>query len=265
MYRILLLILGLLGVGFNSHAMDYVELKDGRQIAGAILRQDTIAVYMTDWSLRGEQFPPLQVFGRDEIRAIWFDQPGRAKQTGVFYKPQSKRTELGGGTTFQTWQASDQDRRFVLQVSVFGAMLISPVFGLEADADLTYPWGDENSPSWRDLDIAHQVSMNVVAHLPWKYKIIPYIIAGGGSSEGIPINGVLLTSSSKVRNMVHAGIGMKYGADGLGIRLELRHSYYEWEEEQTQLDPEDFNNVIIRKLKMDADATVLRFTIFGYF
>jgi hypothetical protein len=222
-------------------------------------------LYMTEWTLRGEQFPPLQVFGREEIRAIWFDQPGRTKQTGIFYKPQGKRTELGGGTVFQTWQASDQDRRYVLQVSIFGGMSISPVFGLEADADLTFPWGDENSPDWRKLERSHQVSVNVVAHLPWKYKIIPYVIAGGGSSVGIPINGVLLTSSSKVRDMVHAGVGVKYGADGLGVRLELRHSYYAWEEEQTQLDPEDFNNVIIRKLKMDADATVLRLTIFGYF
>jgi hypothetical protein len=265
MNRILFLIPGLLCLVVCSHAVDYVELKDGRQVAGAILRQDTIAVYMTEWNLRSEQFPPLQVFGRDEIRAIWFDDPGHAKETGISYRPQSKRFELGGGTVFQTWQQSDQDRRYVLQMSLFGGMSISPVFGLEVDADLTFPWGDENTPQWHDFDASHQVSMNVVAHLPWKHKIIPYVIAGGGSSEGVPIDGVLLTKSSKAHDMVHAGVGIKYGMDGLGFRLELRHSYYAWEEEQTQLDPEDFNNVIIRRLNMDADATVLRATIFGYF
>ena len=265
MNRILFLIPGLFALALSAFPMDYVELKDGRQIVGAILRQDTVAVYMTEWNLRGDRFPPLKVFERSEIRAIWFEEPGLVRKTGIFYKPKSRRIEFGGGTVFQTWQASDQNRRYVLQMSILGAMSISPVFGLELDGDLTYPWGDAGTFSWNELDVAHQVSMNLVAHLPWKRKIIPYVIAGGGTSEGVPIDGVLLTSSNKVRDMVHAGLGIKYGVDGLGMRLELRHSYYMWKEERTQLDPADFNNIIIRTVNLDADATVVRFTIFGYF
>jgi hypothetical protein len=258
-------VLGILLFTIQANATDYLDLKDGRRIAGAILRQDTVAVYMTDWEYRSERFPPLQVFGRDEIRAIWFDTPGRPEaRSSVNYAPRSGIFELGGGTTFQTWQASDYERRNLIQISLFGGMSISPVVGLEADVDFTIPFGGGNDQVWKNLDFSHQVSMNILANLPGKRKFIPYILAGGGSSEGVPTAGVLLTESSKAHNMVQAGLGVKYGIDGLGFRLELRHSYYIWEEDQLILD-ENYVDTYIRKVRMDADATVLRLSIFGYF
>ncbi|MBU0690173.1 porin family protein [bacterium] len=265
MNRMLIWVLGLLVFTVHVNAMDYLDLKDGRRIAGAILRQDTTAVYMTDWKYRSERFPPLQVFSRDEIRAIWFDTPTDSRKSGSYYKPRSGLFELGGGSTFQTWQASDYDRRYLFQVSCFGAMSISPILGLEADIDFTVPSGGGSDQTWRKLDFSHHVSMNIIANLPWNKRIIPYVLAGGGSSEGIPTGGVLLTESSDAHNLVQAGIGLKYGVDGLGFRLELRHSYYIWKEDQLVLDPDNYEETYIRRLRMDADATVLRISVFSYF
>jgi hypothetical protein len=263
MPRKLLLIAGVLWA-ISASGMDYVELKNGKLIEGAILRQDTIAVFMTTWEMRAEQFPPLQVFARDEIKAIWFEKPSFNRSSHSAYRPLSRQLELGGGMTFQTWQASNQDRRNLLQLSVFGGVSITPVLGLELDADLTYPFGDEDTPAWDNLDFSHQVSMNLLAHYPTKRKIVPYVLVGGGSAEGVPVAGVLLTDAAEIRSMVHAGLGFKYGFDGLGFRVELRHAYYIWEETRLELNPNNVDESLFRKLTLDADATVLRFTLFGY-
>lgn len=265
MNRLFLWVLGLFVFSVQLYAMDYLDLKDGRRIAGAILRQDTTAVYMTDWEYRAERFPPLQVFGRDEIRAIWFDTPPLAGKKTSYYRPRSGLMEIGGGSTFQTWQASDYDRRYLIQFSCFGAMGISKVLSVEADIDFTVPSGGGSDKEWKKLDFSHHVSMNIIASLPWQKRIIPYVLAGGGSSEGIPTGGVLLTESSDSHNLVQTGIGMKYGVNGMGFRLELRHSYYIWKEDQLVLDPDNYEETYIRRLRMDADATVLRLSIFSYF
>ena len=65
--------------------------------------------------------------------------------------------------------------------------------------------------------------------------------------------------------MIHAGLGVKYGFNGLGFRLEVRHSYYAWQEDRLLLDPADLSSYRIEKVNLDADATVVRFSIFGYF
>ena len=265
MNRMLFWVLGLLLFTVNVFAMDYLDLKDGRRIAGAILRQDTTAVYMTDWEYRAERFPPLQVYGRDEIRAIWFEEPKQDRGKQTYYKPRSGLIEFGGGSSFQTWQASDYDRRYLIQFSLYGGMSISPILGLEADADFTIPSGGGGDPEWSEYDFGHHVSISILANLPWNKRIIPYALVGGGTSEGIPTASLLLTESSDPHNMVHAGLGVKYGIDGLGFRVELRHSYYIWKEDRLELDPDNYNETILRRIRMDADATVLRVSIFGYF
>ena len=107
MLRLLLLVPGVL-IAVSAMAMDYVQLKTGRLIQGAILRQDTVAVYMTDWDSRSEQFPKLQVYARNEIQSIWFEKPVFENQMKFYYRPSARRIEFGGGINFQTWETSSQ-------------------------------------------------------------------------------------------------------------------------------------------------------------
>jgi len=261
----LLLACLILGAG-SAFGLDYVELRSGRIIEGVVIRQDTTAIFLTDWESRHLRQPPLQVFGRDEVVAIWLTKPRKTSGAKRSFRPSSGQLEATGSFSFQTWEASNHGRRTLGQLSLTGGLSITRILGLEAGADVTLPSGDEESTAWRDLDFSHQVTVSVVAHLPVTSPLIPYALLGGGSAEGIPTAGLLFTEAdAKVRSVVHGGLGVKYGVDRLGVRIELRHSYYTWEDEELVLDADDLPNLTIRRLSRSADATMLRVGIFTYF
>jgi len=249
-----LILLALL-LGDQAGATDYVRLTTGRVIACAVLRQDTVAVFTTDWDARHLLLPPLQVYGRDEVESVWFTEPPRG--TAGRYVPHAGGWEVGGSVAFQAWAETELSRRYLLMFSVHGGYTIMPQVSLELDGDFTFPLGGGSDSLWRANGTGYQTVMNVVAH-PFVYKgFVPYALFGGGAALAVPVGDVVLTSSKDVRNLLDFGLGIKWGSAGVGYRIEWRHHFYEW-------TPDAVDERGLRVPAQSADASVVRATLFLY-
>ena len=236
-------------------AADWIRLKDGRIIECAVLRQDTVAVFTTDWKSRHLAQPQLQVYSRDEVESIWFTHPGNAPRGQ--YLPHANGWELGGGAAFQTWASDKLERRSLLMISVHGGYTVLPMLSFELDGDFTFPLGGRADSTWKRYGTGYQTVMNIVAH-PFNWKgFVPYITGGGGVALDVPIGGVVLTESDVARNLVDIGVGIKWGSAGIGYRIEWRHHLYQW-------TPDALDKNGVRVPKQSADASVIRAALFIY-
>lgn len=249
-----LIFLSLLLCG-RAAATDYVRLRDGRIITCAVLRQDTLAVFTTDWDSRHLLQPPLQVFGREEVESVWFTDPPRGPAGR--YIPHANGWEAGGGVAFQAWAETELARRYLLMLSVHGGYTVMPQLSLEVDADFSFPFGGRSDSLWRANGTGYQTVMNVVAH-PFVFKgLVPYALFGGGAALAIPVGGAIVTRSKDIRNVLDFGIGVKWGSAGIGYRIEWRHHFYEW-------TPDAVDERGVRVPAQSADASVVRATLFIY-
>lgn len=239
----------------QAGATDHVRLKDGRIIPCAVLRQDTVAVFTTDWESRHLRQPQLQVYARDEVESVWFTDPPRGPAGR--YIPHAGGWELGGSAAFQAWAETDLSRRYLLMFSVHGGYTIMPQVSLELDGDFTFPLGGRSDSLWRTYGTGFQTVMNVVAH-PFAYKgFVPYALFGGGAALAVPVGDVILTGSNDLRNLLNFGLGVKWGSAGVGYRIEWRHHFYEW-------TPDAVDARGVRVPAQSADASVVRATLFIY-
>lgn len=239
----------------SATAEDFVRLKNGSIFRCAVLRQDTATVFTTDWSLRHLASPPLQVYTKDEVESIWFTEPEALQR--IPYTPLPSRLELGGSAGFQTWAETRLVRRHVLMLALHGGLGITRVIGLELDGSFTFPLGGKADSEWYTYDPGYQVAMNAVAQ-PFVWKgIVPFALIGGGAAVGIPVGDVLLTASNDARNLINFGLGVKWGSNGLGYRVEWRHSYYIW-------TPDAANAQGLRTAEQSGDASTIRASLFIY-
>lgn len=240
---------------FTAIAEDYVRLKDGRLIECAVIRQDTMAVFTTDWASRSLIQPPLQVYSREEVESIWFSKPGKFESSK--YKPHPNGWEVGGGLAWQTWAETEVVRRNLLILSVHGGYTVLKQLSFEIDGDFTFPMGGASDSIWDANATGYQTVMNVVAH-PYSWRgFVPYVFFGGGAALGVPIDRTVLTSSTDVRNLLDLGVGLKWGSGGLGYKIEWRHHFYEW-------TPDALTSDSVRVPSQEADASVIRATLFIY-
>jgi hypothetical protein len=239
----------------QAQATDYVRLKNGRVIACAVLRQDTVAVFTTDWESRHLLQPALQVFGRDEVESVWLGTPPRGP--GGRYVPHVNGWELGGSVAFQGWAETELARRYLLLLSLHGGYTILPQVSFELDADFTVPMGGRSDSLWRTYGTGYQTVMNVLVH-PFVYKgVVPYGFLGGGAALAVPVGDLILTGSEDVRNVLDFGLGVKWGSAGVGYAIEWRHHLYEW-------TPDAVDENGVRVPAQSADASVIRATLFIY-
>lgn len=261
--RLLLLLLLSVAVVVNiGSAADFVRLRDGRLIEGAVIRQDTLTLYMTSWEQRHLRQPELQVFTRDEVESIWIG--GKPTESASRkYSLYPGLMEIGGGFGFQTWQSSVQLRRYLLQLSFHGGYSITKFLGTEVAADFTIPFSSNQDEEYKSLRFGHQVALHIVGSFKTDNAWTPFAYVGGGTATDVPTAGLVYTTTNDIRSLVDIGIGMKLGLNGLGIRAEIRHAYYIWtpdEQAPDILEPAD-----VRSSQKDADATSLRVSLFTYF
>lgn len=275
-------------VVIQAFGKDYVRLHTGRLVEGAVLRQDSTAVFVTDWDSRHLLQPPLQVFTRDEVESIWLGQPPQII-TRIPYIPHSRGLEFGGSIGFQTWsespieageyvrsdfninpvpaaagtteytyQLKGQDlQRSLLQITFEGGYTILPQISFDFTGDISIPVGGSSDAQWRSFDPGFQASMSLVGHpVVWR-GIVPYALFGGGASLGMPINGFVTNASNEIRNLLNFGAGIKWGANGMGYRIELRHFMYSW-------SPDEYEESGVRVPKRETSATTVRFGMFFY-
>jgi hypothetical protein len=212
---------------------------------------------MTDWNYRTLLQPPLRVYTKEEVESIWFSEPKESAGERTRFRPHTSGYEGGGSFSFQSWETSDTSRHFLLKASVLGGISISRALGFEIDADFGWPVGGGSDEKWKSYTFGSQVTMNVVAHpIVWQ-GAIPFLLVGGGASTGIPIGGTLLDPSGRGHSLVDFGLGLKWGWDGLGYRIEWRHSYYSWS--QSAGDYPEAPTV-----KRHGDSSEIRFGMFLY-
>ncbi len=201
--------------------------------------------------------PKLQVFTRDEVRTISFSKPTAGASVARKYVRRANLFELGGGAAFQTWAESRLVRRSLVQFHLTGGYTIVPFLGLELDGAMTIPLGGAEDSVWQSYDIGYQVSMNIVGQpVEWK-GLVPFALVGGGTALGVPVENVMLTSSTQARNLVNFGLGVKTGTDGVGFRLEWRHHFYTW-------TPDEVNAFGVRVREHSADMSAVRASLFIY-
>ncbi len=223
----LIALLMFLCLGQIAFAQDYLRLKNGKLIPGAIVRVDSTAVFMADWNERHQPLPRLQVYEKREIESIWFRPPPRFDIKGE-YRPRERAWEFGGGMTFQSVKQSDNSSRRMLQLSLLGGYTVLPFAGIEGEADFTFPNAAKSDSVWHPYKSAYQVSMNVLLHPVQIKGTTPFLLIGGGTALDIPLNHSILTASQEGRNLLNLGAGVKWGKDGLGFRLEYRYQFYSW-------------------------------------
>jgi hypothetical protein len=241
----------------EATAKDFVRLRNGQVIQGAILRQDSAVVVLTSWEDRRLLQPPLQVFEKQEIESVWFVNPSELEERHIHYSPHVSGYEFGGGLVFQSWAETYLARRQVLQFSIGAGYTITSALGLELSGDFTIPFGGKSDTVWSSYDGAYHVMMNVVGHpIRWK-GIVPFASAGGGAAIGIPVNGVTLVSSKDIRSLVDIGLGIKWGADHVGVRAELRHHFYTW-------TPDAIDEFGRRVPEQTADASQFKIGLFYF-
>jgi hypothetical protein len=217
----------------SAHSQDYIRLKDGQVIPCAVLRMDTSAVFATDWEYRGLAMPPLKVYARDEVQSVWLVEPLEVSAAKLPYVPHSKGWEVGGSVAMQTWVEPGITRRFLVLASAQGSFTVAKQLSLEVDGDFAFPFVKKSDP-WRSSHNGYQFTFNVVGHPVRWHGFVPFALLGAGVATGIPMGDVLVppsnaTSSSQPnRELLNAGIGIKWGEGGVGYRLEWRHSFYQW-------------------------------------
>ncbi len=247
----------LLGVTLSAQGEDYIRLKNGNIITCAVLRQDTATITTTSWDLRSLFQPPLQVYTRDEVESVWFSKPRQMREQHVPYEPLPSRIEVGGSASFQMWSGSGLSRRSLMVFSAIGGYSIIREVGLELDMDLTIPFEGKSDSLWKDYDVGYQISMNVVAHpVQWK-GLTPFILAGGGTARDVPLGDVVLTTNNQDWNLLHFGLGIKWGQSGLGYRVEWRYGIYSF-------TPDAEENGV-RASAQDRNANSVRASLFLYF
>jgi hypothetical protein len=216
-----------------ARAQNYVRLKDGQVITCVVLRMDTSAVITTNWEYRGLAMPPLNVYTRDEVQSVWFMEPRESSAAKLPYVPHSRGWEAGGSIALQTWVEPDIKRRLLVLASAQGTFTVAKHISLEVDGDFAFPFVKKSDP-WRSSHNGYQFSFNVVGH-PVRWRgFVPFLLLGAGASTGIPLGDVLVPPESSTntsqpnRELLNAGLGIKWGAGGVGYRIEWRHSYYQW-------------------------------------
>ena len=251
------LVLVLLLLTGMAEAKDFLRLRNGQIVEGAVLRQDSSVVIMTEWDSRHLLQPPLQVYTREEIQSIWFVEPTSTEAHRLHYSPHESGIELGGSFLFQTWAETKLVRRHLLYLSVNGGYTIFPALGMELSGDFSIPLSGKPDSAWHSYDGAYHVVMNVIGH-PFRWKgLVPFGLVGGGAAIGVPVNGVILSSSADVRSLVDIGLGVKWGVDHLGLRAEWRHHFYAW-------TPDAVNEFGVRVPEQTADASMIRFGLFYF-
>ncbi len=251
--------LGFVFIVFASVAVakDYVRLRNGQLLEGAVIRQDTAVVVLTAWEDRYLLQPPLQVYTKEEIQSIWFVKPSESDEHHFHFSPHMSGFEVGGSFALQSWAETRLDRRQLLQFSVEGGYTITSALGLELSGDFTIPFGGKSDTIWHSYDGAYHVLMNVIGH-PFRWKgLVPFAVAGGGAAIGIPIDGVTLISSKDLRSLVDVGLGVKWGVDHIGVRGEVRHHFYTWTRDAV-------NENGVRVPEETADATMFRVGLFYF-
>lgn len=224
--RIGLVVLTTLCVGEIGIAQDYLRLKDGRIIRGAIVRMDTAAIFLAEWEERHLPLPQLQVFTKNEIESISFYRRPKAESIGS-YRPHDRGYEFGGAITFQSIK-EEQNIRRLLQLTLLGGYTIFPMAGIEAEGDFTFPHAERRDSLWHKYRGAYQVAVNLLVHPMPIGSFVPFALVGGGTSLAIPIDHAVLATSNAQRNLLNLGIGCKWGRNGLGCRMEYRYQLYNW-------------------------------------
>lgn len=210
----------------SAMPQDYLRLKDGRTLKCAVLRQDTLVVFTTDWELRSLAYPPLQVYSRDEVESIWFIEPARAETLRSIFQPVPFHVEIGGSGSIQFLSGTGLSSRGVAIFSANAGLTVIREAGVELGADVTIPFGGRSDSLWKDYGVGYQVSMNAVLHpIRWK-TLVPFMLIGGGSARNVPIGPVILTESERDWSMLNLGLGMKWGSNGVGYRIEWRSAWY---------------------------------------
>lgn len=210
----------------SAMPQDYLRLKDGRTLKCAVLRQDTLVVFTTDWELRSLAYPPLQVYSRDEVESIWFIEPMLAESLRAIFRPVPFQAELCGSGSMQFMSGTGLSSRGVAVLSANAGLTIIREAGVELGADVTIPFGGRSDSMWKDYGVGYQVSLNAVLH-PVRWKgFVPFALIGGGSARDVPIGTVMLTESQRDWNMLNLGLGAKWGSNGVGYRIEWRSAWY---------------------------------------
>lgn len=255
----------LLSSALALHAEDVVRLRNGRIIKGAVVRQDTSAVYITPWEQRLLRQPEFEVFTRDEVESIWFIAPPEGARTFSF-SPHSGMFEIAGGVTFQTWASSIQHRRYLAQASLLAGYMITKHIGFELNADITAPYAQKSDTLYDPYRFGHQMTLRVIGTMDLKLPFVPYAFVGGGSSVAVPEAGSVRTTSEDVHSVFDAGAGVKIAANGFGVRFELRHCFYDWNREVVPYSPIEPDTVVgYDTQRENADATSFRVFLFTYF
>ncbi len=253
----LFLLINIFAVTYSVFAEDFVRLRDGRLVSGAVIRQDTLAVYLTAWEQRHLRQPEVQVYGRDEVESIWLGGPPKEGTTRA-YKLHPGLIELGGGFGFQTWASNVHERRFLAQLSLQGGYSITKNLGTELVADFTAPFGKNVDAQYDSLKFGYQAALHIVGSLDLENGWTPFRLFWRRCCLEIPRAGLVETTTDDVRSLVEVGAGIKFGFNGVGLRTEIRHSFYTWTP-----DVEVANEV--RSSGRNADATSLRLSLFTFF
>ncbi|MBK6909672.1 MAG: hypothetical protein IPK53_06275 [bacterium] len=256
MHVILILLVNILVV-LPATGMDFVRLRDGRVVEGAVIRQDTLAVYLAPWDQRHLRQPDMEVFGRSEVESVWLGAPPHESAARP-YTLHSGLLEIGGGLSFQTWAASVHERRYLMQFSVQSGYAITKYLGTEIAADFSAPFAHKTDKDYDALRFGYQVALHVVGTLDMGSSWIPFAYVGGGGALEVPRAGLVETTSDDARSLIDVGIGVKSGWNGLGLRAEVRHAYYTWTPDVAVAEE-------VRSTGQNADATTLRVSLFTYF
>jgi hypothetical protein len=241
------LLIILVFISVYAKADDFVRLRDGQVVRCAVLRMDTLAVFTTDWEYRDLAMPPLKVYERREIESVWMLEPSSVAATRIPYVPHTKGWEVGGSAAFQTYLTPDIDRRYLIMASIQGSFTVTKYLSLEIDGDYTAPISKQ-SDVWHSYKNGYELSLNAVAHPIRWHEFVPFVLVGGGGSTG-PAPGKVQLTTNDNRDLLNAGLGLKWGSGGIGYRLEWRHSFYQWRE---------------GKKNKNADASAIRASIFLY-
>jgi hypothetical protein len=224
-------LLGLLCVWEIGIAQDYLRLKNGQIVPGAIVRTDSTTVFLADWEDRYQPLPRLQVFTKKEIESVWFARPPQTEQR-TLYQPHERGYEFGGGLSFQSLRDGDYSRR-MLHVSLLGGYTIFPMIGIETEGDFTFPFGDKKDSTWHDYKNAYHVAINILVHPVTVRGFAPFALIGGGTASAIPLGRTIVTTDNDQRNLLNFGVGFKFGQGGIGCRIEYRYMLYEWNPDES--------------------------------
>ena len=245
----------------KTWALDTIILKNGKVIQGAIIRMDSLAIIIAPWEDRDALYPRGDVYTKDEIQAITFDNAMSASRISLLegnrLNVQRGVWELSMSASYRSVNPDEGENYTYVNLPIRAGYFVARNISLEVEMMITQPESGDMGYLLSASGLIHPMFQALNSHR-W---LRPFVLVGWGFGTGVPLGTSVPSDTDNLLNLFQAGLGLKIGEGRVGLRAEYRVSslfgrqdvfqegvdeegnYYAYREEKNRTD--GFQSILI--------------------